>query len=136
LFRDWFGTMGGRVACTVLFGVFYVWWFRKNAATVPVRGDLLLAALFLLSPVVNPWYLVLMAPFVALYPSAWGITALTTVLLAYCTATNLQLTGMGGFDHPWWVRPLEIAPVLIAAAIEKRLPGKGSPSPSLTSAAS
>lgn len=119
--RAWFGGTGGRIACAALFLAFYVWWFRKNAGTALgttlVRGDLLLAALFLISPVVNPWYLVLLVPFLALQPSLWGITAVTTVLLAYCTAANLQLTGMGGFDHPWWVRPLEIVPVLLAAAI-------------------
>ncbi len=117
LLSDWFGGIGGRIACAVLFLAFYVWWLLKNAGTVPVRGDLLLAALFLISPVVNPWYLVLLVPFISLQPSVWGITAVTTVLLAYCTAANLQLTGMGGFDHPWWVRPLEIVPVLLAGAI-------------------
>ena len=123
--REWFGGTGGRVACAVLFMAFYVWWFRKNAGTAMgtamVRGDLLLAALFLISPVVNPWYLVLLVPFLALQPSFWGITAVTTVLLAYCTAANLQLTGMGGFDHPWWVRPLEIVPVLLAAGFARYL---------------
>jgi len=119
---QWLGGTGGRAACGVLFLAFYVWWFRKNAGTAPIRGDLLLAALFLISPVVNPWYLVLLIPFVALQPSAWGITALTTVLLAYCTAGNLQLTGMGGFDHPWWVRPLEMFPVALAVALSCRWP--------------
>lgn len=113
----WFGGTGGRIACAALFLAFYAWWFRKNAGTALVRGDLLLAALFLISPVVNPWYLILLVPFIALQPSLWGITAVTSVLLAYCTAANLQLTDMGGFNHPWWVRPLEIVPVLLAAAI-------------------
>ena len=113
----WIGGIGGRIACAALFLAFYVWWFRKNAGTARVRGDLLLAALFLISPVVNPWYLVLLVPFLALHPTIWGITAVTTVLLAYCTAANLQITGMGGFNHPWWVRPLEIIPVLLAWAI-------------------
>lgn len=71
---------------------------------------------------VNPWYLVLLVPFFALQPSLWGITAVTTVLPAYCTAANLQLTGMGGVDHPWWVRPLEIVPVLLAAKRERGVP--------------
>ncbi|MEO8127717.1 MAG: hypothetical protein ABJF23_20745 [Bryobacteraceae bacterium] len=118
----WLGGTAGRVACAALFLAFYFWWFRKYAGTAPIRGDLLLAALFLISPVVNPWYLVLLVPFVALHPSPWGITAVSTVLLAYYTASNLQIPGMGGFDHPWWVRPLELVPVLLAAAAGWRVP--------------
>lgn len=116
---SWFGAIGGRIACATLFLAFYVWWFRKNSGAALVRGDLLLAALFLISPVVNPWYLVLLVPFLALQPSFWGITAVTTVLLAYCTTANLQVTSIGGFDHPWWVRPLEIIPVLAFAGLAK-----------------
>jgi alpha-1,6-mannosyltransferase len=117
ILRTWLGATGGRIAGMVLFSAFYLWWLRKNAGVAMLRGDLLLAALFLFSPVVNPWYLVLLVPFLALQPGWWGIAAVTTVLLAYCTAANLQLAGLGGFDHPAWVRPLEIGPVLVAAAI-------------------
>jgi hypothetical protein len=74
----------------------------------------------LLSPVVNAWYLVLLVPFVALRPSAWGIAAVTVVLVSYSTGANLHLTNLGGYDHPWWVRPMEIIPIVIALVWDKR----------------
>ena len=83
-----------------------------------LRADLVLGVFFCWSPIVNPWYLILMAPFVALRPSAWGIAATISVLISYATGLNLGRSDMGPFDHPGWVRPLEIAPVLFGLAYE------------------
>lgn len=70
----------------------------------------------LFSPVVNPWYLVLWLPFAALRAAPWSIVAMSTVLLSYATGINLPGWGVDGFQHPWWVRPLELIPVLCAIA--------------------
>jgi alpha-1,6-mannosyltransferase len=82
------------------------------------RPDVIVALLFVFSPVVNAWYLVLLAPFVALRPSWWGIVALTVVFLSYVTGMNLGRKDIGQFDHPGWVRPAEAILVLLAAAYD------------------
>jgi uncharacterized MnhB-related membrane protein len=106
-----------RVICVLLFAAAYIWfWVRKRDA---MHADILLGLFFLLSPVVNAWYLVLLAPFVALNPSIWGVTALTTVLLSYATGMNTGHTDMGLFDHAWWVRPAELLPVLFAGLYDR-----------------
>jgi hypothetical protein len=105
-----------KVACAGLFLAFYVWaWLRRPDL---LRPDVVLGIFFLLAPVVNPWYLTLLVPFVALRPSAWGIAATLSVMVSYATGMNLGRPGMGPFDHPGWVRPLEIAPVLIGLMLE------------------
>lgn len=104
------GASAAKLICAVLFVSFYAWaWFRRPDL---LRADVVLGVFFFLSPVVNPWYLVLLVPFVALRPSAWGIAATVSVLISYATGLNLGRSEMGPFDHPVWVRPLEIAPVL------------------------
>jgi alpha-1,6-mannosyltransferase len=79
-----------------------------------LRPDVLLGVSFFFSPVVNPWYLVMLAPFVALRPSGWGMAALSSVFLSYATLGNLGITA-GSFDHPLWVRPLELG--IVAAGL-------------------
>jgi hypothetical protein len=93
-----------------------IWRWRRDS----FRPAVLLLLLFAFSPVVNPWYLLALAPFVAIEGSWWGVIALTTVLFSYATGQNLGLEGVGQFDHPWWVRPAEMIPVLLAAAYELR----------------
>jgi hypothetical protein len=101
-----------RLFSIFLFAGVYVWlWSRKRDLTY---AALMLGVFFLLSPVVNPWYLILLVPFVALRPSVWGVTALAAVLLSYCTGMNMGRADMGAFNHAWWVRPLEMLPILLA----------------------
>jgi hypothetical protein len=112
-FAALFGTGAAKLLAPALFvvsgGVLWRWkrdWFRP---------DVILLLVFVFAPVVNPWYLVLLAPLVALKPTAWGVTVLATVFLSYATGQNLGRLEMGQFDHPWWVRPAEVLPVLLAA---------------------
>jgi hypothetical protein len=74
--------------------------------------------------VVNPWYLLWLLPFVALRPSAAGITALIAVSLAYAHGLNLGEESLGAYEHPAWVRPMEIIAVLLALGwdLQRRLP--------------
>jgi alpha-1,6-mannosyltransferase len=119
------GSSVAKVACGALFLSFYSWaWWRRSDL---LRPDIVLGIFFLLAPVVNPWYLVLLVPFVALRPSASGIAATLSVLLSYATGLNLGHSG-GTFDHPGWVRPLEIAPVLLGLAYDLSRKGLSGPS--------
>ncbi len=82
------------------------------------RGDRIYGALFLLAPVVNPWYLAWLAPFVALRPSLWGMTALATVTLSHAHGLNLPGAALAAFQHPAWVRPVEFGLVALAAGAD------------------
>lgn len=92
--------------------------------TVP-RADLILLVLYLFASVVNPWYLLLLAPFVALNPSATGVAALCAVLVSYATGRNLGIPGLGPFDHPEWVRPVEAMIVATGAVVDVVLKRRG-----------
>jgi alpha-1,6-mannosyltransferase len=111
-----FGEGTARVVSPLIFvsGVAALWCWKRPL----FRPDVVLMLLFLFSPVVNPWYLLLAAPFIAIQPSWWGVTALATILISYGTGLNFGRDDIGQFDHPWWVRPLEAIPVLLAAAQE------------------
>lgn len=86
----------------------------------PPRGEWMLALFFLLSPVVNPWYVLWLLPFVALRPSRWGFAALAVASLAYVNGWNLADPATPGYEHPAWLRPLQFGVVLLAAAFDLR----------------
>ena len=73
-----------------------------------------MGALFLLSPVVNPWYVLWLLPFVVLRPSCWGIVAPAAVSLSYIHGHNLGDEKLLGYAHPVWVRPLEYGMIALA----------------------
>ena len=101
--------------------MFYVYyaarWHLNHTETVP-RGDWVFGVFFLLSAVVNPWYLLWLLPFVAIFPSIPGVTALVVVTLSYMHGLNLPGTNLGPYEHPNWVRLVEIAAVGIAALVQ------------------
>ena len=118
IFQWAFGEQAGRLVSLGLFAVALLWLLRAHWRAAPQTippGDVLLALFFLFSPVANPWYFVAMIPFVTLRPSAWGLTLLSTVFLSYITGLNLGSATLPPFNHPAWVRPLEILPVIATA---------------------
>jgi alpha-1,6-mannosyltransferase len=125
------GDEAGRVASLGLFAAAFIWLLRAHLRTKPGTippGDVLLGLFFLFSPVANPWYFTAPIPFVTLGPSAWGLTLLSTVFLSYITGLNLGSKTLGPFNHPAWVRPLEILPVIVAAVWGYRNKLLGTPS--------
>jgi alpha-1,6-mannosyltransferase len=108
-----FGSSTARLLSPALFmlAAAAIWKWRREW----FRPDVLLILMFTFAPVVNPWYLLLLAPFVAMEPSWWGVAALAIIMLSYATGLNLERDDIGKFDHPGWVRPTQAAVVLIAA---------------------
>ena len=78
------------------------------------RGDILFAILLLLSPVVNPWYILWLLPFAVIYPSRWAWLTSMTVSLSYITGLNLNDAQLSAYDHPYWVRIAEYIPIALA----------------------
>jgi hypothetical protein len=74
-----------------------------------------LGVFFLLSAVVNPWYLLWLAPWVAIRPTAPGIVALMVVSLSYLHGGAIHAPELAPYEHPKWLRPLEYGLILAAA---------------------
>ena len=116
-------TVMDRFDARVLLGLVYVaFWIAyarryilRQQFQVP-RGDWLFGVLLVVSPVINPWYLIWLLPFAAVYPSAWAWTASLAVLLSYITGINLLTdAGMQAYEQPLWARFLEFG--LIGSAL-------------------
>lgn len=82
-------------------------WRLREAHTLPPCDHWLLA-LLLFAPVINPWYLLWAVPWVCLRPNALTWSVLPTVSISYLTVGVLGMEGPGFYDHPVWVRPLEV----------------------------
>ncbi len=113
---DVFSAEHARLVAGVGLLAFCCWRYRveRRAGNAVPRGDLLFGALLLLSPVVNPWYLVWLLPFAAIHPSAWAWMASAAVLLSYVTGLNLADVRLGAYEQPVWVRPLEYGLIALA----------------------
>ncbi len=92
----------------------HFWKCLRNPEVMP-RLDAVFGGVLVASAVVNPWYLLWMAPFVAARPNLTGWTAMAAVLLSYATALNLGINAPGPYSHPVWLRPIEYGIVAAAA---------------------
>lgn len=104
-----------RLALGLAFAAFWGWYYVRYSRTskrgVP-RGDWIFGALLAASPVLNPWYLLWLLPFAAVFPSVWVWTASLAVLLGYVTGLNLQDYAMHPYAQPLWARWLESGLIL------------------------
>lgn len=99
------------LAFLAIWGWYHVKYFRSSAPEIP-RGDWIFGGLLAVSPVINPWYLLWLLPFAAVYPTIWAWTASLAVLLSYVTGLNLQDYAMQPFGQPLWARGLEFGLIL------------------------
>lgn len=90
-----------------------VWrWRAADRKSLP-RGDVLYGAFFLLSSVVNPWYLAVLALFATLHPRGWNVAALAAMPLSYAHGLNMLRPDLAPYELAGWVRPLEAAVVCV-----------------------
>ena len=110
-----------RVVVGVLFAAFWAWYCLRRArgreGGIP-RGDWLFGVLLLLSPVINPWYLLWLLPFAVVFPSVWAWTASAAVLLSYVTGLNLPDYTLQPYGQPLWIRGLEFGLIGLALAVD------------------
>ena len=111
------GTFESKLILGLAFAAFWIFYaarYRRNGADTIPRGDWLYGALLVVSPVINPWYLLWLLPFAAIFPSAWAWTASLAVLISYATGLNLNEYAMQPYQQVVWARPLEFALILLA----------------------
>ncbi len=87
-----------------------------------------IAAVLLLSPIVHPWYVTWLVPFLAWRRDTWVLVWTGTVIAAYAVLPDWWSSGI--WDLPIWALLLEYVPVYIllaAAAISYlgRRPDRG-----------
>jgi len=96
---------------------YYFYIYYRNKSTLP-RIDIILAGLLLISPVINPWYLLWILPWACMVPSFTAWLASAFVLLSYIAGLNLVDTELGPYQHPIWLRPLEFGLIAVALMID------------------
>ena len=132
--RDWefnsaiFGLLGtfvppsgARLFVGLLFAAFWAVYFLRYARGGKrgiLRGDVLFGVLLVLSPVINPWYLLWLLPFAVVFPSVWAWTASVAVLFSYITGLNLPDYTLQPYEQPIWGRGLEFGLILLALAMD------------------
>ena len=67
---------------------------------------------------INPWYLLWLLPFAAIFPSAWAWTASGAVLLSYVIGIHLDDYTLQAYQQPTWIRFLEFGLILLALAVD------------------
>lgn len=100
-----------------------VWVLRRK---MPLDRTIftLLAAALLLSPVVHPWYLLWLVPFLCLFHSRVFLTWNATVVLSYAVLTRFRLSGI--WELSPMIQGIEYAPVYAGLAWTFRRHFKGS----------
>jgi len=90
--------------------------YRYSRSLQQEENDLLLwkysfwltGAFLLLSPIVHPWYLIWVLPFLCFFRSAGWILLTGTVILARSVYIGFEATGV--WKEIWWIRLCEYAP--------------------------
>jgi len=96
------------------FSFFWFSWQRKGAIQneIPRAIIAVYGVLFLVSPVVNSWYLLLILPFICLYPKPWSLSAIIVVSLSYVRGQTLPNSPLEDFQQPIWLLTSEYSIVL------------------------
>ena len=94
-------------------------WQRRGATQKDIPASLVgvYGFLFLVSPVVNSWYLLLILPFVCLAPRPWSVGALVLVSLSYVRGQTLPHSPLVDFQQPLWLQATEYTLVLVLVAL-------------------
>ena len=113
--------LDAKLALGLIFAAFWVQYafklVKRGGDEVP-RGDWVYGLLLAVSPVINPWYLIWLLPFAAMFPSAWAWTASVLILLSYVSGINLGDYGLQPYQQPVWVRVLEFGLIFVALAYD------------------
>lgn len=113
--------LDAKLALGFIFAVFWVHYavklVKRGVVEIP-RGDLIYGVLLAVSPVINPWYLIWLLPFAAIFPSAWAWTASVSILLSYISGINMEDYGLQPYLQPTWVRALQFGLILVALAYD------------------
>lgn len=97
----------GRNGALTIFalGTVGLWLWAWNRGDAHL-GSWVILGLLVLGPVANSWYFLWLLPFAIWRMEAWHLSVMGAVSLSYLCAYNL---GGDGYEHPFWLRPMEVA---------------------------
>jgi len=109
-----------RLLCGAIFVVMYLIYVRNYRASgqTNIRGDILLGGLLILSPVINPWYLLWILPFASLNRDIWPWVASCAVLLSYFTGLNMDDPSLGSYEQAKWIKLVEFGMIALAIVFD------------------
>ena len=90
----------------------------KQTETSPPL-DLVFGAFLILSPVINPWYLLWLLPFSLTTPRYWSLTAVFIVSISYATGLNLESESLADFQIPIHIQIIEFGLITLAIGIDR-----------------
>lgn len=108
--------VNARLLCGAIFVILYLVYVRnyRVSGQTDIRGDILLGGLLILSPVINPWYLLWILPFASLNRDIWPWVASCAVLLSYFTGLNMDDPSLAIYEQAKWVKPVEFGMIMLA----------------------
>ncbi len=116
--------LSARVLCLGLFVTYWCYYFYRYTTDGDQnrfpRMDWIFGMFFVLSPVVNAWYLIWLLPFAALRPSLWAWTASLVISLSYVSGLNLVESTLGAYQIDPYARTLQIGLICLALAFDYR----------------
>ena len=103
--------LASRIAVTILLGGYLLWKSRRDYTFegLPRECAKVIAIALLLSPVLNPWYVTWLVPFLCFERHPAWVALSGLVCLSYVYFLH--------FEDPWWLRPIEFAPVLLLVLV-------------------
>ena len=117
-----FGDFPARVICYTLFGLWWLFYFVRRARqkspdsfALGARGEWVFGVFLLLSPVVNPWYVIWLLPFAVLRPQVWPWALAIAVPLSYISGLNYMESGLDAYEIAPWAYYTQL--VVVAAAL-------------------
>ena len=118
----YFSEPAARVICLILFGLWWLFYFASRARApspgVFPRGEWVFGMCLLLSPVLNPWYLIWLLPFAVLRPQAWAWTLALAVPLSYVVGLHYLESGLDAYQIVPWAYYGQLLAVAAALAVD------------------
>ena len=124
LASQYFSAPAARGLCFTLFGLWWLFyfacWARAGglAGAVFPRGEWVFGIFLLLSPVLNPWYLLWLLPFAVLRPRAWPWTLAVAVPLSYISGLHHPESGLDAYQIVPWAYYAQLLAVAAALAVD------------------
>jgi len=112
--------VNAKILCAILLFCIMLYCLRcfRQSSVLNIRGDLLIGGLLILSPVINPWYLLWLLPFAAMQNYTWPWVFSFTVLFSYFSGINSGSDSLAAYQLFAWVKPIEYIPVFLAVCYD------------------
>ena len=106
----------------LLAAILFLHWVRRGQPLDQAPMADLLLIFLILSPVLNPWYIIWLVPFAAMAPTWRALTLIAIVPLSYATGLNLGDSSLATYAQPVWVRPAEFGLLVLAFLADVWIP--------------